>query len=242
MRLKPYFHPVFRLLAVAFLGLLGAAALVGLLSIPQGPRMRQNARLKPYEANSFFADGSTVRHPPAGTVAHRSRVDDAAFYYGRTDLPPVSPLTMPSPLGAGQPPAAQPAKAAPLNRASSGATYVDQFPIRVDRQALLEGRQRFNIYCAPCHGRAGDGNGVITKHGFTNPPSFHQQRLRQAPVGYFFDVITHGYGLMYSYRARLSPAQRWKVIAYIRALQLSQYAPRNALSPGDTRHLKEAKP
>ncbi len=90
-------------------------------------------------------------------------------------------------------------------------------------QALLErGRQRFDIYCAPCHGLVGDGRGMIPQRGFPHPPSFHQDRLRQAPDSHFLDVIRHGYGIMYSYGARVAPADRWAILAYIRALQLSQ--------------------
>lgn len=91
--------------------------------------------------------------------------------------------------------------------------------------ALLDrGRERFDIYCAPCHGRVGDGTGMIVQRGFPRPPSYHIDRLRTAPSQHFFDVITNGYGAMYSYAARLSPADRWAVAAYIRALQTSQNA------------------
>lgn len=91
--------------------------------------------------------------------------------------------------------------------------------------ALLErGQQRFNIYCAPCHARLGDGNGMIVQRGFPNPPSYHIDRLRQAPNQHFYDVITNGYGAMYSYAARVAPADRWAIVAYIRALQASQDA------------------
>ncbi len=91
--------------------------------------------------------------------------------------------------------------------------------------ALLErGRQRFDIYCAPCHGRVGEGNGMIVQRGFPNPPSYHIDRLREAPSQHFYDVITNGYGVMYSYAARVAPADRWAITAYIRALQASQHA------------------
>jgi mono/diheme cytochrome c family protein len=91
--------------------------------------------------------------------------------------------------------------------------------------ALLDrGRERFDIFCAPCHGRVGDGRGMIVQRGFPQPPSFHIDRLRTVPSQHFFDVITDGYGAMYSYAARLSPADRWAVSAYIRALQTSQDA------------------
>ncbi len=88
---------------------------------------------------------------------------------------------------------------------------------------LLErGRQRFDIFCAPCHGPVGDGDGMIVRRGFPHPPSYHGARLRAAPASHFLDVITHGHGVMYSYAARVAPADRWAIIAYIRALQLSR--------------------
>jgi mono/diheme cytochrome c family protein len=90
--------------------------------------------------------------------------------------------------------------------------------------ALERGRERFGIYCAPCHGPVGDGNGYITERGFPHPPTYHSDRLRQAPDGYFFDVMTRGYGVMYPYADRVSPPDRWAIVAYIRALQRSQHA------------------
>lgn len=88
--------------------------------------------------------------------------------------------------------------------------------------ALLErGQQRFNIYCAPCHGRFGDGNGMIVQRGFPQPPSYYSDALRNAPSQLFYDVITHGYGVMFSYADRVAPADRWAIVAYIRALQAS---------------------
>jgi mono/diheme cytochrome c family protein len=91
--------------------------------------------------------------------------------------------------------------------------------------ALLErGQQRFNINCAPCHGRTGDGNGIIVQRGFPRPPSYDIERLRNAPSQHFYDVITHGYGVMFSYADRVEPADRWAIAAYIRALQASARA------------------
>jgi mono/diheme cytochrome c family protein len=96
--------------------------------------------------------------------------------------------------------------------------------VKVDRALLERGRERFNIYCAPCHSRAGDGRGMIVQRGFPPPPSFHEQRLLDAPAGHFFNVITSGYGAMYSYASRVPVDDRWAIVAYIRALQLSQHA------------------
>ena len=101
---------------------------------------------------------------------------------------------------------------------------VEEFPEPVTRALIERGRQRFQIFCTPCHGGLGDGNGIIVRRGFSKPPSFHDERLRAAPVGHFFSVVTHGYGAMTSYAARIAPDDRWAIIAYVRALQLSQHA------------------
>jgi mono/diheme cytochrome c family protein len=100
----------------------------------------------------------------------------------------------------------------------------DYMPFPVTDQVLARGRERFDIYCAPCHSRVGDGNGVIVQRGFRRPPSFHIERLRKAPLGYFFDVMTNGFGAMPDYASQIPPSDRWSIIAYIRALQLSQAA------------------
>ena len=100
----------------------------------------------------------------------------------------------------------------------------DYMPFPVTREVLARGRERFDIYCAPCHSRLGDGNGMIVQRGFQRPPTYHQDRLRKAPLGYFFDVITNGFGAMPDYAAQIAPADRWAIVAYIRALQLSQNA------------------
>ena len=104
----------------------------------------------------------------------------------------------------------------------SGGRPADTFPSPVTRQVLERGQERYDIYCSPCHGRLGTGDGMIVRRGLCCPPSFHLDRLREAPVGHFFDVITHGFGAMASYAAQVPPADRWAITAYIRALQLSQ--------------------
>jgi mono/diheme cytochrome c family protein len=101
-------------------------------------------------------------------------------------------------------------------------------PPPVTMALLKRGQQRFNIYCSPCHGRTGEGNGMIVQRGFPRPPSYFIERLRNAPNQHFYDVITHGYGAMYPYSDRVQPADRWAIVAYIRALQASASA-----SPSD---------
>jgi mono/diheme cytochrome c family protein len=98
------------------------------------------------------------------------------------------------------------------------------FPFPITRADLERGRERYNIYCSPCHDVTGSGNGMIVLRGFPQPPSFHIERLRQAAPGHFFDVMTNGLGVMYSYSTRVSPEDRWRIAAYIRALQFSRQA------------------
>jgi hypothetical protein len=98
------------------------------------------------------------------------------------------------------------------------------FPFPITGRVMARGRERFDIFCSPCHGLAGYGDGMIVQRGFPAPPSYHTRRLRAAPAQHFVDVITNGYGVMYSYAARVPPRDRWAITAYIRALQLSQSA------------------
>jgi len=111
---------------------------------------------------------------------------------------------------------------------------IDQFPIPVDKDGIERGQTRFNIYCTPCHGRLGDGNGMVVLRGFRQPPSYYSDRLVNAPLGHYFDVISNGFGAMPSYASRIEPDDRWRVIAYIRALQLSESASLNDV-PADQR-------
>jgi mono/diheme cytochrome c family protein len=113
---------------------------------------------------------------------------------------------------------------------------VDTIPMTVDKNLLLRGQDRFKIYCVPCHGQIGDGQGMIAKRGFTlrRPVgNYHSDRLRKMPVGHFYDVMTNGYGAMFSYASRIEPQDRWAIAAYIRALQFSQFAPKTAVDPHD---------
>jgi mono/diheme cytochrome c family protein len=107
----------------------------------------------------------------------------------------------------------------------AGGNSVASFPITIDKPTLVRGQQRYTIYCAPCHGDQGDGKGLITNFGMPAPPSYHTDALRTAVDGHFFDVITNGKGKMLSYASRVPVADRWAIIAYIRALQINQQAP-----------------
>jgi mono/diheme cytochrome c family protein len=95
---------------------------------------------------------------------------------------------------------------------------------RLGAELLARGQQEFDVFCSPCHGRLGDGNGMVVQRGMPRPHTFHEERLRQAPDQHFFDAMTAGYGAMYSYAERVNPRDRWAIVAYVRALQLSQHA------------------
>jgi mono/diheme cytochrome c family protein len=111
-----------------------------------------------------------------------------------------------------------------LYAGKSGNKFADTLPFAVSQAVLARGQERFKIFCSPCHGRLGNGEGMVVRRGFRHPPSFHIDRLRQAPVGYYFDVITNGFGSMQDYSAQIPVKDRWAIIAYVRALQLSQHA------------------
>ncbi len=100
----------------------------------------------------------------------------------------------------------------------------DKNPPPASDALLARGRERFDVFCSPCHGLDGNGDGIIVQRGFPAPPSYHAPRLLAAPAAHFYDVITHGYGAMYSYAARVEPRDRWTIVAYIRALQLHEHA------------------
>lgn len=103
-------------------------------------------------------------------------------------------------------------------------SFVAEIPVAVDRALLARGRERFDVFCSPCHGRLGEGNGMVAQRGYKRPPSYHVARLRTMPDGYFFDVITRGFGQMPSYATQVPVDDRWAIVAYVRALQLSQNA------------------
>ena len=174
--------------------------------------------LRPVDQIGSINDGRSARPLVEGTVARGELRDDVEFYTGRIA---GFAQTM------GNTPATSSSQAS--SQAASAGTpglqgFVVEFPMQITAADLDRGQERFNIYCSVCHGPLGDGGGVIPKRGFRKPPSYHDDRLRNAPVGYFFDVITNGFGNMPDYAAQVEPSDRWRIIAYIRALQLSQRA------------------
>ena len=125
-------------------------------------------------------------------------------------------------------------------RASDG-SFVTELPVPVTKALLERGQQRFNIYCTPCHGRAGDGEGMVVQRGFKHPPTYHSDKLRQQPVGYIYDVISNGFGAMVSYSSRIPMEDRWAIAAYVRVLQFSQNATIEDVPEADRGQL-QAKP
>jgi hypothetical protein len=105
------------------------------------------------------------------------------------------------------------------------------FPLPLNMELLNRGENRYRIFCSPCHGLQGDGNGIVALRGMKHPPTYHQDRLRQATNGYIYDVITNGFGAMFSYSAQVPPHDRWAIVAYVRALQLSRNAKISELPP-----------
>ena len=182
--------------------------------------------LRPIDRIGSINDERSARPQVEGTVARDQLRDDIEFYTGKlaASQPNSSPSS--SQLAA----AARSAvtqQAAQDGRATQAAQpsyqgFVTEFPMPITAADLDRGQERFNIYCSVCHGRLGDGSGMIVKRGFRKPPSFHDERLRNAPIGYFFDVETNGFGAMPDYASQIPPEDRWRIISYIRALQLSQ--------------------
>ncbi len=111
-----------------------------------------------------------------------------------------------------------------LHTGRANGALVDYYPFEIDREWLTRGQQRYDIYCSVCHGKTGDGLGMVVRRGFKQPSSFHEERLLNMPAGYFVDVINQGFGAMYSYKDRVKPEDRWAIAAYIQTLQLSQNA------------------
>jgi len=172
--------------------------------------MYDQPRYKPLAPSPLWSDGRSSRPPVDGTVA-RSEGSFAGTTSGREGT--ITPTPTPGPLDAIR------------DELRPGGAQQATITLPPASAALLaRGRDRFDIFCSPCHSIAGDGDGMIARRGFPHPPSYHTDRLRNAPDAHFYSVITNGYGMMYSYADRVAPSDRWAIVAYIRALQLSQNA------------------
>jgi mono/diheme cytochrome c family protein len=124
----------------------------------------------------------------------------------------------------------------------NGAMFVSELPFPATQEVVDRGQERFNIYCTPCHDSTGGGNGLVVQRGYPKPPSFHIDRLRKIEAGYYFDVMTNGFGRMPDYRAQITPRDRWNIVAYIRALQLSQHAATSDVPSGDPAKMSKPEP
>jgi mono/diheme cytochrome c family protein len=216
----------------ATLACVGAFALLG---CERGlHEMYDQAKFKPLTPTTLFPDGNSSRPQVPGTVPHSSGAL-AGTSSGRKGV--VELIAAPGPA------VGVDAQGRSLLQAgtATSAEPVYSNPLPVTDALLARGRDRFNIFCAPCHSRAGDGEGMIAQRGFPAPPSFHIDRLRRAPDSHFYQVITDGYGVMYPYADRVTPQDRWAIVAYIRALQLSQHAPVAALGAQDLASLRTTK-
>jgi mono/diheme cytochrome c family protein len=192
-------------------------------------KMADQPSVHALEPTGFFAEGGSARPQVPGTVARRAAPIDWQFETGLRS-PPDGGLTE------AQAPRDPPGAASNrLRDAWEVIDYVETFPRPVDRAMLERGQERFMIYCVVCHDPLGYGGGVVVERGFTEPPSYHTDRLRSAPAGYLFDVITRGFGSMPQYDKQVPPEDRWAIVAYIRALQLSQNARLSEL-PEDVRN------
>jgi mono/diheme cytochrome c family protein len=183
--------------------------------------MRDQAKCQPLEGSDFFADGKCARDIPANTVprgALEADYSEAAAGAGGTAGAPAGATAAPAGAGA----------------------QAQDFPFPITREVLSVGHLSYDTFCSPCHGLRGNGDGMIVQRGFPAPPSFHTQRLRDVPPGYIYSVITNGFGRMYSYASRVKPDERWAIVAYVRALQLSQNATIDDVPPEERPKLEGA--
>lgn len=169
--------------------------------------MQDQPRMKPYRSTSFFSNGLSSRPPVEGTVPRGFLRADKEFFTGKKSTAAASPSSGATTTAGGQ-----------------QATYPDditEFPLPITQEIVVRGRERYEIFCSACHGMTGNGDGMIVRRGFRRAASFHTDALRQAPVGHYFDAITNGWGAMPPYAPQIPPRDRWAIISYIRALQLS---------------------
>jgi len=181
--------------------------------------MQDQPKMKPFRSSTFFRDGLSARPPIEGTVARGFLKEDTEFFTGKRagKLAPQQPV----PVQDGGPQPSITTGSQPQG-AAAYPDDVETFPIAITKDVVTRGKERYEIFCSVCHGLTGSGDGMIVRRGFRRAASFNDDRLRQAPVGHFFDAITNGWGAMPAYAPQIAPADRWAIIAYIRALQMSQ--------------------
>lgn len=172
--------------------------------------MQDQPRYKSYKKSDFFSDSKAMREPPEGAVARGDLRENKAFYTGRKENADPNAQVQTTIDASGN------------TLVTSFPNAIEDFPFVVTQEVINRGQERYNIYCIVCHGPVGNGDGMIVRRGYPQPPTYNDDRLRNAPVGHFYDVITNGWGRMNSYAAQVQPADRWAIVAYIRALQISQ--------------------
>jgi len=178
--------------------------------------MQDQPKIKPLRGTTFFTDRLGSRQPIEGTIPRGYLRSDTEYFTGKKAGTAGATATPQQQIAGSQ--ANAPANA----QANSFPDDVETFPLPVTREVVDRGRDRYAIFCSACHGLTGNGDGMIVRRGFRRAASFNDDRLRQAPVGHFFDAITNGWGAMPSYAAQIAVQDRWAIIAYIRALQISQ--------------------
>lgn len=173
--------------------------------------MQDQPKYKAYKESKFFSDGRTMRDLPEGTVARGQLRLDKALYTGKKEnADPNAQVESTTDPKTGN------------TLVSSFPNDVEEFPVPVTKELLERGEQRYKVFCVVCHGPLGKGDGMVVRRGYPAPPTYHDDRLRNAPVGHFFDVMTNGWGKMNNYASQIPVADRWAIVAYIRALQISQ--------------------
>ena len=185
-----------------------------LLAVGCRQDMHDQPRYKAHKKSDFFKDGKSMRELPAETVPRGFLREDKAFYTGKSE--------------SGQNPTSNAPAAIPTTDASGNTLVTDfsglvgEFPVPVTKELIDRGEQRYKVFCIVCHGPVGNGDGMIVRRGFSKPPTYNDDRLRNAPVGHFYNVITVGQGKMNGYASQIPVADRWAIVSYIRTLQISQ--------------------
>jgi len=206
--------------------------LLSLSAIGCRQQMDKQPKYLPLEKSGFFADGRASRPLVEGTVA-RGHLEAGVLLYTGLRQPADDDSPTSKPTGIAPPPSVP---TTPITRPFNPddmALYVDQLPLPVTAELLDRGQQRYMIFCAVCHDAHGTGRGVVVRRGFSPPPSYDVERLRNVPVGYIFEIVTHGYGSMPSHAQQIPPRDRWAIAAYVKALQLSQFVPLDDLPAAD---------
>ena len=176
--------------------------------------MQDQPKMKPLRGTTFFADGLSSRQPIVGTVPRGYLREDTELFTGKKAKGPGA--------SASATPATQQTTGAQSGQQTDFPDDVDTFPFPITKETVERGHQRYDIFCSACHGLTGNGDGMIVRRGFRQAASFNTDRLRNAPVGHFFDAMTNGWGAMPSYASQIPVQDRWAIAAYIRALQMSQ--------------------